>query len=466
MYPRLKLAKNLLRDDGVIFISIDDNEVSNLKKLCDEIFGEENFVRNLPTIMNLKGNNDEYAFAGTHEYTLVYCRNREKTKFNEFSLSNEEFDNWEEDEYGYYKKGANLKSTGGNAPRAKRPNLYFPIYIGKDNSVALKRVKDSDIEIFPITNDQEMSWRWSREKISNELYNIIVVRNGDDISIYKKQRPNIGELPTKKPKSIFYKPEYSSGNGTNELKSLFTNKIFDNPKPLTLIKDFIILGMDQDDIILDFFEGSGTTEHAVLDLNSEVGGKRKFICVQLPEPCQENSEAFKAGYKTIAEIGKERIRRAGEKILENNKDKDSIENLDVGFKVFKLDSSNIKSWDVDFDNLEQSLFDAVHNIKDERTEDDVLYEILLKYGLDLTLPIEERKIAGKTVYSIGIGALVICLDSEITIDVVEGIGKLKAELKPEVMRIVFKDSGFKDDVIKTNTIQILKQYNIEDVKSL
>ena len=188
--------------------------------------------------------------------------------------------------------------------------------------------------------------------------------------------------------------------------------------------------------------------------------------VQLPEPCEEKSEAFKAGYKTIADIGKERIRRAGEKILEDNKDKEGIENLDIGFKVFKLDSSNIKAWDADFDDLEQSLFDAVHNIKEDRSEEDVLYELLLKYGLDLTLPIEERIIAGKTVYSIGFGALVICLDSDITLDVVEGIGKLKEELEPEIMRVVFKDSGFKDDVVKTNAIQILKRYDIEDVKSL
>ena len=187
--------------------------------------------------------------------------------------------------------------------------------------------------------------------------------------------------------------------------------------------------------------------------------------VQLPEPCDEKSEAYKSGYKTIADIGKERIRRAGEKILEEAV-KEGNENLDIGFKVFKLDSSNIKPWDADFDNLENTLLNIVDNIKEDRSEDDVLTEILLKYGLDLTVPIEERQVSGKTVYVIGFGALVMCLADAITLEVVEGLGHLKAELAPEVMRVVFKDSGFKDDVVKTNAIQILKQYGIDDVKSL
>ena len=187
--------------------------------------------------------------------------------------------------------------------------------------------------------------------------------------------------------------------------------------------------------------------------------------MQLPEPCDEKTEAYKAGYKTIADICKERIRRAGEKIMKDA-DKDGIDNLDIGFKVFKLDSSNIKPWDADFDNLEDTLLNIVDNIKEDRSEDDVLTEILLKYGLDLTVPIEERQVSGKTVYVIGFGALVVCLADAITLEVVEGIGNLKAELAPEVMRVVFKDSGFKDDVVKTNAIQILKQYGIDDLKSL
>lgn len=265
--------------------------------------------------------------------------------------------------------------------------------------------------------------------------------------------------------------------GKKEVNNLFPeSSVFDTPKPSRLIKRILELATTKRDksnsssveveIVLDFFSGSCTTAQALMDLNAQDNSKRKHIMVQLPEPCDEKSEAYKAGYKTIAEIGKERIRRAGEKILQENADKEGIEHLDIGFKIFKLDSSNIKPWDADFDSLEDTLLDHVENIKEERSEDDVLYEILLKYGADLTVPIEERSINGKTVYAIGLGALVVCPADDISLEVVEGIGKLKAELQPEVMRVVFKDNGFRDDVVKTNAIQNLKKQGIDDVKSL
>ncbi len=234
------------------------------------------------------------------------------------------------------------------------------------------------------------------------------------------------------------------------------------PKPLELVKRCIQLAISEDELILDFFAGSSTTAHAVMQLNSEDGGNRKFIMVQLPEFCDENTEAFKAGYKTIAEISKERIRRVAAKIKEENPDYDG----DLGFKVFKLDSTNIKPWEMDFDMSEQELWGQVENIKTDRREEDVLYEVLLKYGLNLTLPVTEHTIAGQKVFNIGMGGLIICLSDAISLDVVEGIAKLKDELKPEIMRVVFKDSGFKDDVVKTNAVQILKTAGIVDVKSL
>lgn len=340
MYPRLKLARNLLREDGVIFISIDDNEVDNLKKLCNEIFGEENFIAQLPTIMNLKGNNDQYGFAGTHEYTLVYCKNKNVTNLGYLKIDKDEINEWQQDSYGYYKKGANLKSTGVNAPREKRPNLFFPLYINKNNEISLNRKNESDIEILPITDGKEMSWRWSKEKFINEPYNLIITNNEGNISIYKKTRALDGESPSKKPKSLFYKPEYSSGNGTNDIKKLFGEKVFENPKPLELLKDFIMVGnypKVEDNIILDLFSGSGSMAHSVMLYNEQENTCLKFIMVQLPEQTDEKSDAYKAGYKNICEIGKERIRRAGDKIVSENKDKEGIENLDIGFKVFKLD---------------------------------------------------------------------------------------------------------------------------------
>ncbi len=247
-----------------------------------------------------------------------------------------------------------------------------------------------------------------------------------------------------------------------EIKNLFEgseNSVFDTPKPLDLMKRLLEIGADNDSIVMDFFAGSATLAHATMISNFITKGFRRCISVQLPEKIQGKNS-------TLADIAKERIYLAGNKILQDNADKEGIENLDIGFKVFKLDSSNIKPWDADFDNLENTLLDHVENIKDERSEDDVLYEILLKYGLDLTVPIEERSINGKTVYAIGLGALVVCLADDISLEVVEGIGKLKVELQPEVMRVVFKDNGFKDDVVKTNAIQNLKKQGIDDVKSL
>jgi adenine-specific DNA-methyltransferase len=466
MYPRLRLARNLLTDDGVIFISIDDHEVDNLKKICNEVFGEDNFVAILPTVMNLKGNNDEFGFAGTHEYTIVYVKNKGSME-DLYGIPLDEDDEKEynlEDEKGFYKKGATLMRTGEAGAREKRPKGYYPIYVDKNlTRMSLTRISKDDIEVYPKTRDgKEMSWRRSPETLKETLDEFIITGTKDNISFYKKQRLEEARINGKKPKSLFYKPQYSSGNGTVIIKELFSERIFDNPKPVELIKDFISIGSRNDDIILDFFSGSATTAHAVMQLNAEDGGNRKFIMVQLPERTDEKSEAYKAGYKNISEIGKERIRRAGEKIKEEYKDKENIENLDIGFKVFKLDTSNIRKWQPDYDNLEQSLMDYVDNFVEGRTEFDVVYEIMLKYGLDLTYPVDEFTIAGKKVYSIGYGMLMICLDNEITTEVAKGILTKIKELSPESSRVVFKDNGFKTDSNKTNIKEILKSGGIEE----
>ena len=294
MWPRLHLLKELLSDDGVIFISIDDNEAHSLRLLMAEIFDESNFIACLPTVMNLKGNNDEFGFAGTHEYTFCWAKDKKITQVGEFELDEEEMLNsWLEDDYGYYKRGANLKSTGQNAPRNRRPNLYYPIFVGPQDELTVTESSETENyeKILPITNGEEMSWRWSKQKVSAEPYNIIVERTTSGISLFKKQRPSLGDLPTKKPKSLFYKPEYSSGNGTALLKQIFgSREIFNNPKPIQLLKDLISLGTKKEDIILDSFAGSGTTAHAVLDLNREDGGNRKFILIE----CEDYADTITA----------------------------------------------------------------------------------------------------------------------------------------------------------------------------
>ncbi len=245
-------------------------------------------------------------------------------------------------------------------------------------------------------------------------------------------------------------------------------KAFDTPKPVSLINRMLKLftTFNKNAIILDFFSGSATTAHAVMQLNAADRGNRKFIMVQLPEQTDEKSDAFKSGYKNICEIGKERIRRAGDKIVVENKDKEGIENLDIGFKVFKLDSSNIKPWNPDFKDISNRLDEMVDNFVPERTEEDIVYEIMIKYGIDLTYPIEVREVSGKKVFSVGYGALIICLDNEITLDVVNGIVDLKNELNPEICRVVFKDNGFKKDSVKVNAVEILKRNNINEVMSV
>lgn len=307
MSKRLHIAKQLLSDAGIIFISIDDNEQAPLKMLCDEIFGSDNKIGNIPTIMNLKGNQDEFGFAGCHEYTLVYSKHKECCNVGQLNINEEDLDNWLQDDVGYYKKGATLKRTGTDAPREKRPYCYFPILISKSNNCIRNiekyeykkifnstertfddRYIDSIISkydelgyyaILPIVNGIKASWRWSFATVCKDKNEIIVTGENDSISLYKKQRPELGDLPTKKAKSILYKAQYSSGNGTTQLKSLRLENAFNNPKPIDLIIDLCLLGSKKESIILDFFAGSGTTLHATMQLNAEDGGSRRCILV-------------------------------------------------------------------------------------------------------------------------------------------------------------------------------------------
>lgn len=345
---RLRLAFTLLKESGIILISLDDHEQAAATLLCNQIFGEENKIAVLPTIMNLKGNQDEFGFAGTHEYTLVYAKNKQTAKIGMLALDEEETDKWEKDDIGYYKKGATLKSTGVNAPREKRPNLFYPILISlpdkrvstitqaeylriynKQNKVfddAYLKILKWNYEsngyafLLPITNGKEMSWRWQWATVREKSEDIIVVGDKFEFSLYKKQRPEFGDLPSKKPKSILYKPEYSSGNGTLQLVNIFGSKVFDNPKPIELLKDLLFITTDEKSIVLDFFAGSGTTCHALMEINKQFGGQRQCIMVQKPEPTYVlvngvkhaapfAKNAFEAGFHKITDITYERNKR-------------------------------------------------------------------------------------------------------------------------------------------------------------
>ena len=454
IYPRLKVARDLLSDDGVIFISIDDNEVENQKKLCNEIFGESNFIAQLATVMNLKGNNDQFGFAGTHEYTLVYAKSILNIEdLNGISLTEEDYaDYTEQDEHGKYKIGATLMRTGEAGFRIKRPKGFYPIYVACDyTSFDVIRHNDTDIVVYPLTKEGvEMSWRRSPENLHQTRNEFVIKKTSNGISFYKKQRLEEDMKRGKKPKTLFYKPEYSSGNGTGMLKELFQGRLFDNPKPIALISDFIKIGTNNESIILDFFSGSATTAHAVMKLNAEDGGNRKFIMVQLPEKTEEKSEAYKAGYKNICEIGKERIRRAAKKIKEEAGL--LTQNLDTGFRVLKLDSSNME--DVYYTPQEfelQSLFNE--NVKADRTNEDLLFQVMLDLGIELSAKIESKQIAGKNVHFVDDNYLVACFDRDVNESTITEIAKLQP------IYFVMRDASAANDNVIDNFEQIFKHYS-------
>ena len=455
MYPRLKLARNLLRDDGVIFISIDDHEVANLRKICDEIFGEENHISLFPWRSRTAKADVPFGISVDIEWIIAYA----KPKFiagrygkRKYYKSDDYEDRWR------------LQDCTKNTTKEERPNSYFTMVNPRNG----ESYPPSDTRTWSVTKDTFNSYYEAGKIVFPGDYDFLNIKR-PAFRVFEKedkekalQKYGTEELKmsisTHLPEKVVGRTEH----GSKEIRDLFGQQIFSYPKPSKLIKYFIESIGDDEAIVMDFFAGSSPTAQAVLDLNQEDLGNRKFIMIQLPEPCSENTEAWKAGYSTIAEIGKERIRRVSSTISENNPEYDG----DLGFKVFKLDSSNIKPWDVNRDNLETRMLDLMENIKPERSELDVLYELLLKYGLDLTIPMEKRLIQDKQVFIIDGGKLVVCLDMDITLELVEAVAELKQELQPESMRVVFRDLGFPDDVVKTNAVQILRQHGVQDVRSL
>lgn len=460
MYPRLRLARNLLRDDGVIFISIDDNEVHNLRKICDEIFGESNFEGHIHWRRRHNQPNDKTKMIGlVAEHILAYAKN---------SIILRESGVGKIDLTGDF-------SNPDNDPRGDWASKPWKVGAGQSGSRYIITTPTG------IQFDEE--WMGDEDTFKALLADgrIIFPRDGNGLprkKYFRFEREEEGQCAT----NWWSHEMFGHNQGANDcLTQLFGIKnVFSNPKPIELIRGLIqIANVKENDIVLDFFSGSATTAHSVLQINSEDNCNRRFIMVQLQEnldkvilSADENTKKSirvaidfldsinKPHY--ISEIGKERIRRAGEKIKEEYKDKENIDNLDIGFKVFKLDTSNIRKWQPDYDNLEQSLLDYIDNFVEGRTELDVVYEIMLKYGLDLTYPVDEFTIAGKKVYSIGYGMLMICLDNEITTEVAKGILTKIKELSPESSRVVFKDNGFKSDSNKTNIKEILKSGGIDE----
>ncbi len=481
MYPRLYLARNLLREDGVIFISIDDNEAANLKLLCDEIFGGDNFVANVAVIVKTEGR--RYGiFAKTHENILIYSKNYalfEETA-NEIEVEGKEFSY--QDEFGGY----NLQELRNQNTRAfnslNRPNLRYPFYVdlssaNKDGfcNVSVEK-KVSFEEVYPlVVNGLKSVWRWGKQKSKENEKHDLIARKGTDgvIRIYQKYRKL-----TESPKTVWFDKKYISNKGTKEIQELIGTGVFDFPKPVELIANCLRIATGPSDLILDFFAGSGTTAQAVLELNEEDGGNRRFICVQMPEKTEEGSEAHKAGYKTIADITQARIRKVIEKIEKERQAKAAkangelfganvetrfIASLPAGYRSFKLAASNFKQWNKYVQSEEEILQQLelfVQSQHEDSLPENMLCELMLKSGFELTTPVERISVGEEarpiaSLYNVANNRLWVFFDKYS-----QAVKKRILEAKPE--RLIFLDSCFDgDDVAITNLQLELREHGID-----
>ena len=472
MYPRLKLARKLLKDDGVIFISIDDSEVHNLRKICDETFGPDNFITEFPRITKKAGKTTDL-IAKNNDYILCYGKSEiislNKNLFIDYKYKySDEFVN----ERGKYK----LSQTLDYGSIQYSPSLDYQIELDGDIFRPGGVTEEEMLERRKRNPSSDYCWRWSKKLFSFGLKNgyIVVKKSKNGKRIYTKtyEKAVISKSTggyyieikdrTKATSSLeFLDNKFSNDNSRKDLAKLFKRKVFEYSKPISLLCKLIKIGSNKNDLILDFYAGSASTAHAVMQLNAEDTGNRKYIMVQLPEKTGNNSEALKSGYKTIADIAKERIRRAGKKIKEENS---SSSNLDIGFRVLKVDSSNMTDIYYTPDAIEQNLLSQLtDNIKNDRSSEDLLFQVLLDWGVDLTLPIKKESIQGLEVFFVDNNALTACFvkNGEIT----EDFCKKLAERQP--LRVVFRDSGFSNDATKINVEQIFKLLSPHtDVKTI
>lgn len=469
MYPRLKLARNLLSEDGVLAISIDDNELARLRMLGDEIFGEHNWQASVVTVAN-PGGRDYKEVAICHESLLIYTRTP-GTKLNEiskevhFKLSDR-------------KGGFELRELRNRNPkfhRENRPNLFFPFYVDPTSTtddgyceVSLEKSDRFTVEVFPRNSQgKDSCWRWGRPKASEHIVagsayeSEVVARQKRDggWNIYEKSRRS-----TTKVKSLWAETPMRTEDGTREVRALFGATVFDHPKPLALVRRCAEIATNPDSIVLDFFAGSGTTAHAVMALNAEDGGNRRCISVQLPEPTDENSEARKAGYENIAEITRERIRRAGAKILEEESAKldGRAESLDVGFRAYKLVDTNFTKWRADSSLSEEELkglFAGMgESVDDDARPEALLTEVLLKLGFSLTEHTERVDVAGLEAFSVADGLVVAYLNEHVK----PTLEQLRDMVALEPGRLVVLEDAFQgDDALKTNLVQECRSHGVD-----
>lgn len=441
IYPRLKLARELLTNDGAIFISIDDNEVANLKKICDEIYGPRNFVVQMVRRVKAGSGHDSGFLAVEYEYILIYAKNISELKFNKEIVDTEVDAKYRfEDEFisrrgRYYLRDLDYKGSYSQS-------LDYPITTPDGTTLWAGGHQGA-----PNT------WRWSKQKFEWGIKNGFIVFK--DQKVYIKQYQFVDNNDELRVRTLPYRAyvEFLNGEATQEVKELMGD-CFSYPKPVSLIKYLLKIATNKDSLILDFFSGSSTTAHAVMQLNSEDNGNRKFIMVQLPEETPESSAAYKMNYKNICDIGKERIRKAGKKIVKENVGKHDVEKFDIGFRVLKLDTSNMKQVFYSPDETPQDLLtDLTNNIKDDRTSEDLVFQVMLDMGVDLSSKITAEVINGKSVYTVGYDNLVCCFDTGVTKETVTEIAKRKP------LYAIFRDSSFDSDDILISYDQIFDTYS-------
>ena len=471
IYPRLKLAKDLLAEDGVVFISIDDNEIENSLKVCSEVFGKGNYLACFPRVTKKAGKTTE-AIARNHDYLLSYAKSSAVKLYlpshtdDGFKFSDEFIDT-----RGKYKLNQTLDydslqySASLDYPITVKGKTFYP---GQSYEKYLERQKGNHARA-------DWAWRWSKELFEFGLKNgFIVIKDYESHSrIYTKTYQNCKIVKKgngfqleymERTKAIstleFIENEYSNDNSKKNITQVFDAAVFDYSKPVELLKTITSYATSTSDVVLDFFSGSATTAHAVMKLNAEDGGHRKFIMVQLPEKTDEKSEAYKAGYKNICEIGKERIRRAGRKIKEDA-GLTAPADLDIGFRCLRLDESNMKPvYYTPEETQQQDLFSLVDNVKPDRTPEDLLFQVMLDLGVLLSSPIEATEIAGKKVFNVANGFLLACFDHDVTDETVKAI----AQMKPYYA--VFRDSSMANDSVATNFDQIFETYSPDTVRKV
>jgi adenine-specific DNA-methyltransferase len=510
MYPRLKLARNLLRDDGVIVASIDENEIVNLRKIFDEIFGESNLLFQITLLCNPKGRSQDKFVANCHEYLVAYSKQQLNKGATNIPKDDEEIvKNYKlVDKRGRYRE-LELRNTHREFGKHNRKNLYYPFFVNVYGEISLDELPGS-VAVYPDWDDGfEGCWTWGQDKARQQIDELVAKEVKGSWKIYRKNYADSddGEA-TKQVKSVWTEKQFHTEKGQAIFNDLFQtkNKFFQSPKSVDTIRQLLLMGSTKSSIVVDFFAGSCTTAHAVMQLNAEDGGNRQFIMVQLPEPCGEQSEAFKAGYTTIAEISKERIRRAGKKISADYaekrrlKEKEESENLfskagpknnlrksaqsadkelDIGFRVLKIDSSNMAEVYYTPDAIEQDQLNIfTDNIKSDRKPEDLLFQVLLDWGVDLSLPIRKERIHPRItqmnadskpeknnlqksaqsadkksfeVFFVDENSLVACFDTGVNEDLVKELARF------EPLRAVFRDTGFVSDAVKINAEQIFKQ---------